>query len=342
MKSKLLFQVSFTAMIKTSRIKEINRKLENLCKGKGITFVNNTNIDGSCLNRSKLHLNKNGTALLVKHFSQALKPNSLCNFNDSVSDKTTNFASANNTRNVSLLRNFRMKNPKNITVSYININSIRNKFDNLCDLISKNVDILLVAETKLDASFSISQFLIPGFHEPMRLDITSKRGGMLVYIRSSLPSKIMSNFKLPENIQALPFELNLRKEKWLFVSIYKPPLQSNSCLLDTLNDLLCFYSGTYDNKVVFGDFNLQPTNPVMINFMDSQNFTNLIKRNTCFKGVGSCIDLILTNRKYCFKNTSSSETRISDYHHLIFSIMKITFLSEEPKKFVYRDYKTFS
>ena len=55
-------------------IKEINRKLENLCKGKRIKFINN-NIDGSCLNRSKLHLNKSGTALLVKNFSQALKPN---------------------------------------------------------------------------------------------------------------------------------------------------------------------------------------------------------------------------------------------------------------------------
>ena len=84
-----------------------------------------------------------------------------------------------------------MKNPNNIIFFYININSIRNKFDNLCDLISKNVDILSVAETKLDAPFPKSQFLIPGFHEPMRLDITSKCGGMLVYIRSSLPSKIV-------------------------------------------------------------------------------------------------------------------------------------------------------
>ena len=75
--------------------------------------------------------------------------------------------------------------------------------------------------------------------------------------------------------------------------------------------------------------------------MNSQNFTNLIKNNTCFKGVGSCIDLILANRKYCFKNTSSYETGISDHHHLIFSLMKTIFVSEEPKKFVYRDYKTF-
>ena len=231
---------------------------------------------------------------------------------------------------VSRLKNLRIKNPKNIVFSYININSIRNKFDNLCDLISKNVDILSVAETKLDPSFPNSQFLIPGFHEPMRLDITSKRGGMLVYIKSSLPSRIMSNFKLPENIQVIPFELNLRKEKWLFVSIYKTPLQSNNHFLDTLNDLLDFYSGIYDNKLVFGDFNLEPTNPVMMNFMDSQNFTNLIKNNTYFKGVGSCLDLILRNRKYCCKNTSSYETGINDHHHLIFSIMKTTFASEEP------------
>ena len=199
-----------------------------------------------------------------------------------------------------------------------------------------------MTETKLDPSFPNSQFLIPDFHEPMRLDITSKRGGMLVYIKSSLPSRIMSNFKLPKNIQVIPFELNLRKEKWLFVSVYKQPLQSNSYFLNTLNYLLDFYSDIYDNKVVYGDLNLEPTNPVMINFTDSQNFTNLIKNNTCLKGVGSCIDLVLTNRKYCFKNTSSYETGISDHHHLIFLIMKTKFASEEPKKFVYRDYKTFS
>ena len=74
----------------------------------------------------------------------------------------------------------------------------------------------------------------------MRLEIISKCSGMLVYIKSLLPSRIMSNFKLPENIQVRPFELNLRKEEWLFVSIYKPLLQSNNYFLDTSNDLLDF------------------------------------------------------------------------------------------------------
>ena len=77
-------------------------------------------------------LKKSGTAQLVKKNSQALELTWLCNFNDSVADKATNFASANNTSNVSLLENLRIKNPKNIIFSYININSIQNKFDNLC------------------------------------------------------------------------------------------------------------------------------------------------------------------------------------------------------------------
>ena len=85
----------------------------------------------------------------------------------------------------------------------------------------------------------------------MRLDLTPKCGGMLVYIvynlnlftmftclvyKSSLPSGSMSNFKLPENIQVIPFELNL----CLFASVYKPSSQSNNYFLDTSNGLLDF------------------------------------------------------------------------------------------------------
>ena len=125
----------------------------------------------------------------------------------------------------------------------------------------------------------------------------------------------------------------------MLIEFQRQLILSNNYFLDTLNDLLNFYSGIYDIKVVFGNCNLEPTNLVMINFMDSQNFTNLIKNNTCFKGVGSCIDLILTNRKYCFKNILSYETGVSDHHHLIFSIMKTIFASEEPKTFSHENFK---
>ena len=130
-----------------------------------------------------------------------------------------------------------------------------------------------------------------------------------------MPSKILTKFKLPRNIQIITFEIYLRKEKWLFVSIYKPASQSNQYFLDILGDLLDFYSQDYDNDVILGDFNLEPSNSSIVSFMNNQNLFNLVKSNTCFKGKGSCIDLILTKRKYFFKNTCSVETVLSDHHH---------------------------
>ena len=50
------------------KINEANRKLENLCKGKGMIFINNRIIDNMCLSRSKLHLNKSENSLLIKYF----------------------------------------------------------------------------------------------------------------------------------------------------------------------------------------------------------------------------------------------------------------------------------
>ena len=76
--------------------------------------------------------------------------------------------------------------------------------------------------------------------------------------------------------------------------------------------------------------------------MDTQSFVSLIKNNTCFNETGSCIDLILTNRKKNFKNISSYAIGLIDHHYLIYSVMKTTFKCEEPKKLIYRNYSNFS
>ena len=141
--------------------------------------------------------------------------------------------------------------------------------------------------------------------------------------KSFIAVKNLTKFKLPINIQIIPFEINLRKEKWLFVNIYKPPSQSNQYFLDILGDLLDFYSQVYDNNVILGNFNLEPSNPNIVSFMNNQNLLNLVKDNTCFEGKGSSFDLILTNRKYSFKNTCSVETRLSDHHHLIYNLKNL-------------------
>ena len=87
---------------------------------------------------------------------------------------------------------------------------------------------------------------------------------------------------------------------------------------------------------------MEPNCPALTSFMQSFNLFNLIKTNTCFKGKGSCIGLILTNRKYCFKHSSTFETGLSDHHHLVYSMLKTCFKREESKIFIYRDYKNFN
>ena len=57
------------------------------------------------------------------------------------------------------LKNLRIENPANPIFAYlININSIRNMFNDLQELIKGNIDAVMIAETKIDASFTTAQF----------------------------------------------------------------------------------------------------------------------------------------------------------------------------------------
>ena len=53
----------------------------------------------------------------------------------------------------------------------------------------------------------------------------------------------------------------------------------------------------------------------MMTFLNEHDLISLIKNNICFKGEGSYTDLILTNRKLSFKNSTSIETGLSNDHH---------------------------
>ena len=90
------------------------------------------------------------------------------------------------------------------------------------------------------------------------------------------------------------------------------------------------------------DFNLKPTDPFMMTILNEHDSINLVKNNTSFKGEGSCIDLILTNQFFSFKNSTPFETGLGDHHHLIYSMLKTTFHKEESKTLIYCDYETFS
>ena len=89
------------------------------------------------------------------------------------------------------LKSLRTSNLHRIIIAQINVNSIRNKFEALVNRVRGNVDIVMISETKIDDSFSTKQFLIEGFTTPYRLDQNGSGGGILVYIREDIPSKLI-------------------------------------------------------------------------------------------------------------------------------------------------------
>ena len=69
---------------------------------------------------------------------------------------------------------------KNSIIGHLNINSIRNKFGTL-DNVVKAFDIFLISESKLDNTFPINQFDIGGY-KVFRRDRNRFGGGLTLYI----------------------------------------------------------------------------------------------------------------------------------------------------------------
>ena len=239
------------------------------------------------------------------------------------------------------LKQLKLENPPNVSIAYLNINSFRNKFTNLANLIGKNLDILCIAETKLDDSFPTPQFLIPGFKEPYRLDNTKNSGGLMVYVNTDIPSRQLKGIRVPNDIQIIPIEINLRKMKWLVLPIYRPPKQKETYVIEQLCSLLDNHT-KYENIILLGDFNMEASDETMMPLISGHNLHSLVRTPTCFKSVaGCCIDLLLTNRNYNFKYSQTFETGMSGCHLMIYTMLKTTFAKLPPKKIQYRCYKNF-
>ena len=62
-------------------------------------------------------------------------------------------------KNIVTLKRLRHSHVNNVISPYLNINSIRNMFGELDKIVDGNNNILYIAETKLDKSFSNNQFV---------------------------------------------------------------------------------------------------------------------------------------------------------------------------------------
>ena len=123
------------------------------------------------------------------------------------------------------LTEIRIKTPKQRIIAYLSINLLRNKFHQLEILVQDEIDILVVTESKLDDTFPDSQFHIPEHKVPFLKDRNKLGGGIIFFVRDDIPCKKF-DVRIPEDIEALFLEINLRRTKWLFCGCYHPPSQN--------------------------------------------------------------------------------------------------------------------
>ena len=83
----------------------------------------------------------------------------------------------------SILKSIRGDKKHKLIFADLNINAIRNKFDLLTEQVSGNIDLLMTSETKVDESFAVVNFLLPGFSVPYRSDHGSKDHTSVVFIQ---------------------------------------------------------------------------------------------------------------------------------------------------------------
>ena len=155
--------------------KEMHHSIWEVARDNNLHVIDNNNIDRSCLSRKKLHLNLKGLSRLANNIKRKIEMSS--------SNWLEN--SYRNNEDIGYLdglKKLRCKFPKNVIISYININSIRNKFDALATSVGHLVDVLTIAETKLDDSFPTSQFNLPGFKSPYRLDVSCNSSSLLTFV----------------------------------------------------------------------------------------------------------------------------------------------------------------
>ena len=236
----------------------------------------------------------------------------------------------------------RLKNVNQLIIAHLNINSLRNKFEFLISLIKDKIDVLMISETKLDEIFPTSQFMINSFSAPVRLDRNDKGGGIILYIRDDIPSRLVSTES--SQVEGFFVEINLRnKKKWLLCCSYNAKKDLIRQHLYALSKSIEVFTSKYDNLLFLGDFNAGVEDASVKNFCRSYNLTSMINKPTRYKNPDrpSCIDFISTNCLRSFQNSCVIETGLSDFHKMVVTVMAITYRKLEPRIVYYRDFKYF-
>ena len=95
---------------------------------------------------------------------------------------------------------------------------------------------------------------------------------------------------------------------------------------------------------MLGGVYAEDTEPILSDFLEEHEAKNIMKNKTCLKNPDkpTCIELFLINNPHSFQNTMTISTVLSDFHKMIITVLKSSFIKLKPRETYYRDYKNFS
>ena len=118
------------------------------------------------------------------------------------------------------LKTLKLNNINRLLIGYININSIKGKFDSFKTLVMGNIDTVVVNESKIDASFTQQQFVLDEYHLPYRWDRNAIGGGVMIFVREDIPCREIIFDNVEEKMEGIFLEISTRKQKWLLFGGY--------------------------------------------------------------------------------------------------------------------------
>ena len=101
------------------------------------------------------------------------------------------------------------------------------------------------------------------YSKPYRLDRNSKGGGIILYVRKDIPSKLINFSCIDHDKEHFLVEINLTKQKWLIICNYNPHKTMVKGYLEYISKEVDSHSSTFENFLLLGDFNSEPTGKVM-------------------------------------------------------------------------------
>ena len=141
-----------------------------------------------------MHQNRRGNSLFAKNPLGFIEQNWNCKGKGDASVYLEDVSNVSHSDVQQVLIDIRKSNVNKLVFCQLNINSLRNKFDMLSELIKGFVDVFMTSETKLEDSFPEGQFFIDGYHKPFSYDWNGNGGSIFLYVHEDIMAKVIHWF----------------------------------------------------------------------------------------------------------------------------------------------------